>query len=31
MNLSMGQWLCVPMIAAGVLIWRWAGRSAVAR
>ncbi|ARU05151.1 prolipoprotein diacylglyceryl transferase [Comamonas serinivorans] len=23
MNLSMGQWLCVPMMAAGLLIWLW--------
>ncbi len=23
LNLSMGQWLCVPMIAAGVAIWSW--------
>ncbi|PXW95542.1 phosphatidylglycerol:prolipoprotein diacylglycerol transferase [Sphaerotilus hippei] len=27
-NLSMGQWLCVPMIAAGALIWASAGRRA---
>lgn len=26
LNLSMGQWLCLPMIAAGVAMWRWAGR-----
>jgi phosphatidylglycerol:prolipoprotein diacylglycerol transferase len=24
LNLSMGQWLCVPMIVAGVAIWFWA-------
>ena len=23
LNLSMGQWLCVPMIVAGALIWAW--------
>ena len=23
LNLSMGQWLCVPMIAAGIAIWFW--------
>jgi phosphatidylglycerol:prolipoprotein diacylglycerol transferase len=23
MNLSMGQWLCLPMMAAGALIWLW--------
>jgi phosphatidylglycerol:prolipoprotein diacylglycerol transferase len=26
LNLSMGQWLCVPMILAGGSIWVWAGR-----
>jgi phosphatidylglycerol:prolipoprotein diacylglycerol transferase len=25
-GLSMGQWLCVPMIIAGVLLWVWAAR-----
>jgi phosphatidylglycerol:prolipoprotein diacylglycerol transferase len=25
-GLSMGQWLCVPMIVAGILLWVWAGR-----
>jgi phosphatidylglycerol:prolipoprotein diacylglycerol transferase len=28
LTLSMGQWLCVPMIAAGAVIWLWAGRAA---
>ena len=28
-NLSMGQWLCVPMIVAGALIWWSAGRRRV--
>jgi len=23
LNLSMGQWLCIPMIAAGMAIWLW--------
>ncbi|MES2227175.1 MAG: prolipoprotein diacylglyceryl transferase [Pseudomonadota bacterium] len=23
LNLSMGQWLCVPMIAAGIAMWWW--------
>jgi phosphatidylglycerol---prolipoprotein diacylglyceryl transferase len=23
-GLSMGQWLCIPMIVAGVLLWTWA-------
>ena len=26
LGLSMGQWLCVPMIAAGVALWAWASR-----
>ena len=26
LNLSMGQWLCVPMIVAGALMWTWARR-----
>jgi len=25
--MSMGQWLCVPMVVAGVAIWLWAGRA----
>jgi phosphatidylglycerol:prolipoprotein diacylglycerol transferase len=25
-NLSMGQWLCVPMLVIGAAIWLWAGR-----
>jgi phosphatidylglycerol:prolipoprotein diacylglycerol transferase len=29
LNLSMGQWLCIPMILAGVALWLWgAGRVA---
>lgn len=28
LNLSMGQWLCVPMLVIGALIWWWAGRKA---
>jgi len=27
-GLSMGQWLCVPMIVAGALLWRWSARQA---
>jgi phosphatidylglycerol---prolipoprotein diacylglyceryl transferase len=28
-NLSMGQWLCIPMVLAGVLLWWWGqGRAA---
>ncbi len=26
LGLSMGQWLCVPMVAAGLGLWLWAGR-----
>ena len=26
LNMSMGQWLCVPMVAAGVAMWLWASR-----
>ena len=25
LGLSMGQWLCLPMIAAGAGLWWWAG------
>lgn len=24
MKMSMGQWLCVPMIVAGIVLWAWA-------
>jgi len=28
LNMSMGQWLCVPMILAGIALWWWGrGRS----
>jgi phosphatidylglycerol:prolipoprotein diacylglycerol transferase len=30
LGLSMGQWLCVPMIVAGAALWAWAGRQASA-
>jgi phosphatidylglycerol---prolipoprotein diacylglyceryl transferase len=30
LGLSMGQWLCIPMIVAGVAIWLWAERRNVA-
>ncbi len=23
LGLSMGQWLCVPMVAAGIAMWWW--------
>jgi phosphatidylglycerol:prolipoprotein diacylglycerol transferase len=26
LGLSMGQWLCVPMIGAGIVMWLWASR-----
>ncbi|WP_295646458.1 prolipoprotein diacylglyceryl transferase [uncultured Methylibium sp.] len=26
LGMSMGQWLCLPMIAAGAALWLWAGR-----
>ena len=29
LGMSMGQWLCVPMIVAGVALWLW-GRGRVA-
>jgi phosphatidylglycerol---prolipoprotein diacylglyceryl transferase len=29
-NLSMGQWLCVPMVVGGALLWRWGAGRAVA-
>ena len=30
LNMSMGQWLCLPMIAAGVIFWWWFGQRAPA-
>ena len=27
-GMSMGQWLCVPMIVGGAALWVWCGRSA---
>ena len=27
LGMSMGQWLCIPMIAAGVWLWIWASKS----
>jgi phosphatidylglycerol:prolipoprotein diacylglycerol transferase len=29
LNMSMGQWLCLPMIVAGAAIWLWAARTGV--
>ena len=31
LNLSMGQWLCVPMVAMGMLFWAMAGKWAPGR
>ena len=31
LGLSMGQWLCVPMVLAGVALWRWARRHPLVR
>lgn len=28
LGMSMGQWLCVPMVAAGAWLWWWSGRKA---
>ena len=28
LGMSMGQWLCVPMVLAGVVMWVWCGRRA---
>jgi phosphatidylglycerol:prolipoprotein diacylglycerol transferase len=25
LGLSMGQWLCIPMVLAGLLLWLWGG------
>ena len=30
LGMSMGQWLCLPMIVAGVGLWAWAGRQPAA-
>lgn len=30
LGMSMGQWLCVPMIGAGVVLWLWATRQPAA-
>ena len=29
LGLSMGQWLCVPMVLAGIALWLWAARRPV--
>jgi phosphatidylglycerol:prolipoprotein diacylglycerol transferase len=26
LGMSMGQWLCVPMVLGGAALWVWAGR-----
>ena len=30
LGMSMGQWLCVPMIVGGLGLWLWSGRVGVA-
>ena len=30
LGLSMGQWLSLPMVVAGVALWLWARRTPVA-
>ena len=30
LGMSMGQWLCVPMIVGGMAVWLWAQRRPVA-
>ena len=29
LNMSMGQWLCLPMIVGGALLWAWLGKKPV--
>jgi phosphatidylglycerol:prolipoprotein diacylglycerol transferase len=29
LGLSMGQWLCIPMVVAGAALWVWAGKRKV--
>ncbi len=31
LGMSMGQWLCVPMIVGGAALWVWCGRAAAGR
>jgi phosphatidylglycerol---prolipoprotein diacylglyceryl transferase len=31
LNMSMGQWLCVPMVLAGSALWWWSGRQVASR
>jgi phosphatidylglycerol---prolipoprotein diacylglyceryl transferase len=31
LGMTMGQWLCVPMVAAGLALWTWAQRTPAAR
>ena len=31
LNMSMGQWLCVPMVIVGVGLWTWSSRQGSAR
>jgi phosphatidylglycerol:prolipoprotein diacylglycerol transferase len=27
LGLTLGQWLCLPMVAAGLALWVWSGRA----
>ena len=29
LGLTMGQWLCVPMMLGGLALWRWSGRTEI--
>ncbi len=31
LGMSMGQWLCVPMILGGAALWLWCGRAEAGR
>ncbi len=31
LGMSMGQWLCLPMIAGGAALWLWCGRQSASR
>jgi phosphatidylglycerol---prolipoprotein diacylglyceryl transferase len=30
LNMSMGQWLCVPMVLGGLALWVWVSRQSKA-
>ncbi|MDH5539497.1 MAG: prolipoprotein diacylglyceryl transferase [Rhizobacter sp.] len=31
LGMSMGQWLCIPMVLAGIVLWRWGARMSASR